>query len=462
MTQVILPVEIWVHIFDCMDPSTRLKCSTVCKEWNELACENDRRYWRNAISTELQRTFIQEEQIHSWRRFYIRSEFCRKLISHIRFCCVICVEEAAVECEEFLLGTKGGQFDPLKLQSHECCLLDVETVITTQHKQEVRQMLYDHDSDSYPIDDPELTELEGCAGEFHTPFPRRRRMQFDAAMLCSDMIFVRAMSEMSPTMRVSLAGSFGYFLYTHRHHFNRAIRFLQIALDKDPGALFSKFVMAHLVHFQLKDLDRAERLYTEVIDNAEDHFAEAYLRLAMVKWQKNDFAGAQRVYERALRLDENRERVLTHYANFKVVTGDYDGALAIVSKVVHTDPEDIHAVGTLALLLHLVKNEPTRARKLYMSILPLISNTGPHTFGVMVVYSYALLCALTGEMERAKAFWHKGELLDVFPETFEFIETHYLKGIAKNLPHYEHTASNLSKYLFFQDNLATPMHDKKT
>ncbi|KNC83844.1 hypothetical protein SARC_03926 [Sphaeroforma arctica JP610] len=290
----------------------------------------------------------------------------------------------------------------------------------------------------------------------------------EVAMLCADLIFAKA-SARCDAFAVGLSGSYGYYLYTHRHHFNRALAFLQWSLADDPDDLSSLFVLAHLVHFQLRDLDQAEQYYTEVMESSETPFAECYIRLAMVHWQKSQFEKAQQTYESALLVvaDKDRSRVLNHYANFQIVLRDYDEAITIASKVgpisnprthqqvVHAEPENIHAVGTLALLLLLYKNKPPEARTLFRSVLPLVTRTGPHIYGVLLVYSYAMFCALTGCQEEAKMYWRRAEELDVFPDTFEFIETYYLQGMAQALPQMPYTAANMRAFSAFQEDMGS-------
>jgi hypothetical protein len=44
-----------------------------------------------------------------------------------------------------------------------------------------------------------------------------------------------------------VCGSYGYFLYTYRHHFRRAARMLDLALEHDNEDTFSWFVKVCMV-----------------------------------------------------------------------------------------------------------------------------------------------------------------------------------------------------------------------
>jgi serine/threonine protein kinase/Tfp pilus assembly protein PilF len=144
--------------------------------------------------------------------------------------------------------------------------------------------------------------------------------------------------------RLYLKGMYSYDRHTEEG-FQKAITFLQQAIDKDPSFASSYAALANtylaLGHFSLAStrdvLPKARDLASRGLA-VDDSLSEAHEALASVQMDEWSFAGAEKEFRRAVELNSNDAGAHQGYSELLMYLGRFDEALPEARKAVELDP----------------------------------------------------------------------------------------------------------------------------
>lgn len=133
------------------------------------------------------------------------------------------------------------------------------------------------------------------------------------------------------------------------------------ALELDPDNRRANAYLAE-VYSSLGQAERAELLLTDLLDAAPDS-AEGIRARGLVKWNRNDFAGALDDFKTAYGLADNMAFIAIDIAIIEKDLGNYARAREFLQQVVDADPYNPHALFRLGEIAVSFEGNPAQAMR---------------------------------------------------------------------------------------------------
>jgi tetratricopeptide (TPR) repeat protein len=119
---------------------------------------------------------------------------------------------------------------------------------------------------------------------------------------------------------------------------DRQIRLILDEKPQDPHAL----VLMGTLHYQVNDLDGAEKFYQQAIASTQPHKpASAYFNLGQISMNRKDLDKAIEMYKEAVNLSVWNERFINNLAYAYLIKEDFDNAITNYEKVLDLDNQYI-------------------------------------------------------------------------------------------------------------------------
>ena len=133
------------------------------------------------------------------------------------------------------------------------------------------------------------------------------------------------------------------------------------ALELDPANSRAGAYLAE-VYSSLGQAERAELLLQDLLDAAPDS-AEGIRARGLLKWNRNDFAGALEDFKRAYSLADNMSYIAVDIAIIEKDLGNFETAQEFLQQVVDADPYNPHALFRLGEIAVSFEGNPARAMR---------------------------------------------------------------------------------------------------
>lgn len=133
------------------------------------------------------------------------------------------------------------------------------------------------------------------------------------------------------------------------------------ALELDPANSRAGAYLAE-VYSSLGQAERAELLLQDLLD-AEPDSAEGIRARGLLKWNRNDFAGALEDFKRAYSLADNMSYIAVDIAIIEKDLGNFETAQEFLQQVVDADPYNPHALFRLGEIAVSFEGNPARAMR---------------------------------------------------------------------------------------------------
>ena len=133
------------------------------------------------------------------------------------------------------------------------------------------------------------------------------------------------------------------------------------ALELDPANSRASAYLAE-VYSSLGQAERAELLLQDLLD-AEPDSAEGIRARGLLKWNRNDFAGALEDFKRAYSLADNMSYIAVDIAIIEKDLGNFETAQEFLQQVVDADPYNPHALFRLGEIAVSFEGNPARAMR---------------------------------------------------------------------------------------------------
>ena len=131
------------------------------------------------------------------------------------------------------------------------------------------------------------------------------------------------------------------------------------ALELDPANSRANAYLAE-IYSSLGQAERAELLLQDLLD-AQPESAEGIRARGLLKWNRNDFAGALEDFKLAYSLAQNMSYIAIDIAIIEKDLGNYEGAQEFLQQVVDADPYNPHALFRLGEIAVSFEGNPARA-----------------------------------------------------------------------------------------------------